>query len=166
MRRAATALGAVLLVLSVAGPVRAAEAFNAKTNYILYCQGCHGADGVGVLTDQVPPLANAMGYFLHAPAGRAYLIQVPGAAYAPVDDGQLANLLNYALRRFSAAELPANFLPYSREEVARERRSHVDIVSLRAELVAEITERLGVRLWTLDNPTPVSPGARGPDAPE
>ncbi len=124
--------------------------YNAKTNYILHCQGCHGVDGIGALPEKVPPLADSIGYFLHVPEGRRYLVQVPGAAYAAVDDEALAEVLNYVLLRFSAAQLPATFRPYSADEVARVRRSPEDIVSLRARLAAELREKQGICVWAGD----------------
>jgi hypothetical protein len=126
--------------------------YNAKTNYILHCQGCHGADGVGALPESVAPLANSIGYFLRIPEGRRYLVQVPGAAYSAVDDAALAELLNYTLERFSAAQLPAGFRRYTAEDVARVRRSPENIVALRARLVAELREDHGVCAWVADDP--------------
>ena len=97
--------------------------YTPETNYILHCQGCHGADGVGGVTDKIPPLQDAVGYFLHVPDGRRFLIQVPGVAQAPLDDAEVAALLNYVLDRYSEDELPDGFVPYTAEEVARVRRA-------------------------------------------
>lgn len=159
MRGRAVCLGAVLLAVA---PALVNAGYTAKTNYILHCQGCHGADGVGRIPDQVPPLSNSMGYFLHVPGGRRYLAQVPGIAHVPIDDAEVAALLNFALRRFSSGQLPAPFVPYSTEEVARHRRAAPDVISLREELVTAIRERLGVRIWTEDDPSRgPEPGRRG-----
>lgn len=151
--------GLVWLVaaLLVAGTAVTQAGYTARTNYILHCQGCHGADGVGGIPDEVPPLGNSVGYFLQVPGGRSYLIQVPGIAQAPVSDEELADVLNYILEHYSAAQLPASFRPYTSGEVAEVRRSGKDIVALRNALVAEIRERLGVRMWTLDEPIRVKP---------
>jgi hypothetical protein len=160
MRRGAVGLAASLLAVA---PVLMGAGYNAKTNYVLHCQGCHGADGLGLVSDDVPPLLNSMGYFAQLPAGRRYLVQVPGAAFAPVSDAELAALINYALIRFSAGQLPEAFEPYTREEVARNRRQKVDVVSLRKELVTEIRRRTGVQLWTTEYPrVPEAGGAHGP----
>lgn len=126
--------------------------YSARTNYMLYCQGCHGADGVGLAARLIPPLAGAMGYFLHVDGGREYLVQVPGAAHAPISDGELAEVINYALRRFNAGKLPDGFTPYTQEEVARSRGSQADVASIRQQLVAAIERRMGVRMWTKKEP--------------
>ena len=36
---------------------------------------------------QVPPLANSLGYFTHLPAGREYVMRVPGASNSALSDG-------------------------------------------------------------------------------
>ena len=133
-------------------PLLLGAGYTAETNYVLHCQGCHGADGIGGVPDQIPPLRDSVGYFLHIPDGRRFLIQVPGVAQAPINDTQVAELLNYILHRYGADQLPDAFAPYTREEVARERRRAVDVLALRAELVSALRDRLGVRIWTLEDP--------------
>jgi hypothetical protein len=155
MRASAVGLAAGLIAVA---PILMGAGYSAKTNYILHCQGCHGADGLGLVAEDVPPLLNSMGYFTQLPAGRRYLIQVPGAAHAPVSDAELAELINYALLRFSSEQLPEGFEPYTREEVARNRRQKVDVVSMRKALVTEIRRRLGVQLWTTEYPRVPEPG--------
>jgi hypothetical protein len=44
-------------------------------DYSRHCQGCHGH--VGVSVTEMPRLRDRVGYFLHTPAGRAYIVQVP-----------------------------------------------------------------------------------------
>ena len=133
--------------LVLGAPGLASSGYSATTNYILHCQGCHGADGVGGLPEKIPPLRDSIGRFLQVPGGRRFLIQVPGVAQAPISDAELAALLNFTLERYSADQLPSPFLPYTREEVARERREPTDIVLLRSELVSMLLERFGVRMW-------------------
>ena len=147
----------MVAALLVAATAVAQAGYTAKTNYILNCQGCHGADGVGRIPDEVPPLSNSIGYFVQVPGGRSYLIQVPGIAQAPISDEELADVLNYTLQYYSAPQMPASFRPYTGEEVARARHLGGDVVALRRALVDEIRERLGVRMWTLDDPIPVKP---------
>ena len=151
-------------MLLLAAPLLMGAGYDARTNYILHCQGCHGADGVGGVPEKVPPLRDAIGHFLHVPGGREFLIQVPGVEQAPIDDGELAALLNYVLHRYSEDELPDAFLPYTAEEVARVRRAPVDVIVLRAELVAALHDRLGIRVWTLKDPI-VARDDGGPDGP-
>ena len=64
----------------------------ARLDYMLNCQGCHGPEGRG--SPDVPALRNFSGYFLHVPEGRDFLVQVPGVANAALAPEALAQLLN------------------------------------------------------------------------
>jgi mono/diheme cytochrome c family protein len=64
-------------------------------SYMLHCSGCHRADGRGV--PGVAPDLREIGPLLRTEAGRAYLGRVPGVAQAPVNDEELARLLNWVL---------------------------------------------------------------------
>ncbi len=102
------------------------------------CQGCHRADGMGA-PGAVPRLQRFVGYFTHLPEGREFLIRLPGIALAPIDDERLADVVNFTLRTFSPRELPADFRPYSAEEVGRLRKDLlVDIEATRERLVHEL----------------------------
>jgi mono/diheme cytochrome c family protein len=48
-----------------------------QTTYTLHCSGCHGAQGHGVPDAGIPDLHDS-GAYVAIPAGRAYLVQVPG----------------------------------------------------------------------------------------
>lgn len=74
---------------------RPASARPASESYRLHCSGCHRADGRGV--PGVAPDLREIGPLLRTAAGRAYLGRVPGVAQAPVDDEELARLLNWVL---------------------------------------------------------------------
>jgi len=125
---------AVGLMLAAAS----AAAAPPQQDYVLQCMGCHRADGSGA-PGRVPSLVGQMGRFLRVPGGRAYLVQVPGAAQSTLDDAALAALLDWMLRAFSPGEIPPDFAPYSAAEVARYRAERpADIAKLRAELVARI----------------------------
>jgi mono/diheme cytochrome c family protein len=87
------------------------------TLYTLHCSGCHGADGHGVPDKGIPDLHQS-GFYVVIPAGRSYLVQVPGLSQSRLDDATAARLLNYVLHRFSADALPGDFNPYTPEEVA------------------------------------------------
>jgi len=100
--------------------VHAADSYSARTNYMLRCQGCHLEDGSGT-AEKVPALRNEVGRFLQVPGGREYLIQVPGTSQSPLTDQEVAAVLNWILNKFSSAELPADFEPYTKDEVARYR---------------------------------------------
>ena len=67
-----------------------ADAFaDPKTDYLLYCRGCHLADGSSV-PPQVPTLLNVIGRIVATPEGRDYVIRVPGVAQSALPDKQLA----------------------------------------------------------------------------
>jgi mono/diheme cytochrome c family protein len=126
---------ALLVLMSAA---TAARAYSPETNYTLHCQGCHLADGTAS-ADKVPALAGSVAQFLRVPEGRAFLIRVPGVANAQLADADLAALLDWTLRRFDAANLPADFVPYTAEEVHRLRAEPlVDIAPARNQLLDAI----------------------------
>lgn len=117
----------------------------AQQDYILQCQGCHLADGAGA-PGKVPNLNGFLGYFLHVPGGREFMLQVPGVAHTPLDDARLAAVMNWVLENFSKSQLPAGHAPFTAEEVGRLRAdSLLDVNTRRAELLRAIEEKLGVR---------------------
>ena len=123
------------LVLLLAGT---AHAYAPSVEYALNCQGCHRADGAGT-PGSVPPLAGSVARFLTVPGGREYLVQVPGVAQAPLDDANLAAVVNWMLPHFDAAHLPASFAPYTAEEIGRLRTKPLtDVEGLRKRLVEAI----------------------------
>lgn len=129
------ALVALFAVASIAGT---AQAWSPATNYRLHCEGCHLADGVAT-PGKVPALAGSVATFLRAPDGRAYLARVPGVANASLSDAELAALLDWTLRRFDAANLPADFAPYTADEVARWRAQPlVDVTLERSRLLESV----------------------------
>lgn len=112
------------------------DAHRAWQNYALNCQGCHRADGAGD-GETAPALAGHVAVFTHLPGGREYLGRVPGAATAPVSDADLAELLNWALWRFDAGHMAADFKPYTAQEVAGLRRHplRTEAAAVRARLL-------------------------------
>jgi hypothetical protein len=119
MIRTFATFSGLALLLSCLG-VQAAGSYSAHTNYMLMCQGCHLVDGTGT-PDKVPALRDEVGRFLKVEGGREYLIQVPGTSQSPLTDKEVAAVLNWILNEFSNAELPADFEPYTKDEVARYR---------------------------------------------
>ncbi|KOQ38001.1 cytochrome C, partial [Achromobacter xylosoxidans] len=104
----------------------------ARADYILQCAGCHRVDGRGSTPHGIPDFRNSVGAFTHLPAGREYLIRVPGAAYSQLNNAELANVLNWLLHTFSPAQLLAGFRPYTENEVAAARpRRYDDVVPVR-----------------------------------
>ena len=111
----------------------------ARSLYLLHCAGCHRVDGSGAPAYGVPTMIDTLGQFQHTRAGRAFLVQVPGARNAAVTNAELAALMNWALHTFSPATLPADFKPYTTAEVSA-WRAHppADIAGTRADIVATL----------------------------
>jgi mono/diheme cytochrome c family protein len=142
MRRALPKL--LTLVLLLAPNWSAAQATDeintarAQANYMLNCQGCHQADGSG-LPGNVPTMRGFAGRFLQVPGGREFLVQVPGSSNSPLNNAELAELLNWILLTMSPESLGKDFQYYTEEEVA-EMREHVlvDVGQIRESLVASM----------------------------
>jgi len=99
----------------------AAAGADPQTDYLLYCRGCHLANGAGV-PPVVPTLQDELGKLIASPEGREYIVRVPGVSQTPMSDQRLAAVLNWVLAEFNAASLPADFTPYSDEEVGTARK--------------------------------------------
>jgi cytochrome c553 len=109
----------------------------AQFNYQLFCQGCHTPDGTGAMA--VPRMKDQVGYFLTTPAGREYLVRVPGSATSALSDADLAEVLNWIVREFAGASTPADAEPYSAEEVGRLRQNPLnEVEQYRVQLLADI----------------------------
>jgi len=108
----------------------------AALNYRLHCEGCHQADGSGQ-PGYVPTLQGVVSTFLAVPEGREYLVRVPGMAQSLLNDQEAADVLNWMVRTFDPAHLPAHFVPYTAKEVAQLRHSPISQSSVeRARVVA------------------------------
>ncbi len=119
----------------------AASAETAHINYMLECQGCHLADGAGS-AGKVPALRDFVGRFLTVAGGREFLVRVPGSAQSVLSDRELADVLNWIIRRFGPDEVARGFVPFTREEVARHRGQPLtDVESVRSELVRRMKDR-------------------------
>lgn len=113
----------------------------ARQHWVLNCMGCHTATGGGI-PGKVPPLANSLGYFTHVPAGREYVMRVPGASNSALSDQELADVLNWVLTTMNRDALPRDFKPYTADEVAAHRRPALsDVATVRARLVRALHER-------------------------
>lgn len=135
MPRALASLPLLVLALAAA---RAEQP--AHVNYMLHCMGCHLADGSGG-PPAVPDVRNEMGCLLGVEGGREYLVQIPGAAQAPISDAELAAVVNYMLETFSADTLPAAYTPLTAGQVARWRDGWLpDVAGTRATLLAKLPE--------------------------
>jgi len=97
-----------------------AAAASPRINYLLYCSGCHLPNGEGKAPN-VPTLRDELGRMMQVPAMRGYLARVPGAAQAPIDDGDLTAVINWILDQFNADALPEDFEKLTVEEVSAAR---------------------------------------------
>ena len=70
------------------------QAASARINYLLYCTGCHGVSGEGS-PPNVPTLVGELGKMIMVPEMRDYLVQIPGAASAPIDDMELTAVITW-----------------------------------------------------------------------
>lgn len=110
---------------------------HAWQNWTLNCQGCHRPDASGS-PGGAPAMKGMVARFLGAPGGRQYLTRVPGVATAPLSDSDLAEVLDYVLRRFDGADLPNDFQPYTAAEMAAGRKAmlRTNAAEVRNQLIA------------------------------
>lgn len=76
-------------------------------HYVLNCSGCHRLDGSGI--PGVAPSLHDLAPIASTAAGRAYLARVPGVAQAPLDDAELAALLDWVVAHFSGLPVERRF---------------------------------------------------------
>ena len=108
-----------------------------RTDYLLYCRGCHLISGKGV-PPEVPSLHDEPGRLLSIPGGREYIVRVPGVSQTAMTDEELAAVLNWMLAEFNADTLPENFQPYTASEVATARANLlIDPLKYRASLLEQ-----------------------------
>jgi len=108
----------------------------AQANYALNCMGCHIVDGSGA-PGKVPSLRDTIVPLAMSPAGRRYLVQVPGASQSSLSDQELAQLLGWMVRNLSARPVPPDFMDFTAAEVAGYRRYPlIDVRETRARLLA------------------------------
>ena len=121
-----TSIAAVLIIFAVASARAQAIPHYSKpaAAYAANCAGCHGTSGRSA--SDMPTLVDRIGYFVRIPDGRAYLAQVPGIAMSVLHDDELAQMLNWLLRTYSAEQLPADFQEYTGEEIAQLRKTRID----------------------------------------
>jgi mono/diheme cytochrome c family protein len=123
---------AVLACLSAA-----AVGASPAQDYMLYCMGCHGPEAQGV-AGKIPPLAAALPLYMRIPAGRDYVLRVPGAANSVLTDAQLAAVLNWLAATYPApGEVQAS--PFTAEEVTRVRHTPLaNVLATRQAVVREL----------------------------
>lgn len=125
------------LALLALGSAAQAETggYNAHTNYILRCSGCHGLEGMGAEAAGVPPFPGSVGHIAASDLGRTYMMHVPGVVSASLSDAEIAAVMNYVIDRWSDAA----FTPFTVAEVTERRAVPVeDVVAFRRGVVAEL----------------------------
>ena len=110
----------LFLAILISLPVQAGSP---RTHYLLYCSGCHLVSGEGNHPN-VPTLHRELGRMLSVPEMRSYLVQIPGAAQAPINDAELTAVINWVLEQWNSDTLPDDFQQYNVDEVS-EARSHI-----------------------------------------
>lgn len=140
------AMGLAWLAAS-ATAIAAQSVGSPRLNYVLHCAGCHGIDGSGDKQGGIPSLRGTIGHFLKVDGGREYLVQVPGASQSPLSDAETAELMNWMLKAFSAAEMPAGASDYSATEIRRLRRNQpADVPKQRSEATERLFRQYGIDL--------------------
>ena len=132
-------VAAVLALASTNAEPR--DTAESKDLYMLHCGGCHLADGRGA-PPEVPGIQNILGQFVQVDGGRAYLVQVPGAAQAPIPDSELTQILNYILAEFNHETLPATFKPLTLAEVTQARSQALNDPLARRRVLMDKIEHL------------------------
>jgi mono/diheme cytochrome c family protein len=129
--------GKTLLAVALALGAPGAFAYDAQTNYVLHCQGCHTADGSG-LEGKVPSLRPTLVPFATIPQGRKYLVQVPGVAQSTLTDTETAAVLNWMLRNLADQKRLAGISAFTEKEVAEYRATRlIEVQATRAKLLAK-----------------------------
>jgi hypothetical protein len=88
---------------------------------------------------KIPPLAGALARYMRLPAGRDYVLRVPGAANSVLSDERLAAVLNWLATTYApAGETPP--AAFSLEEVTRIRHTPLaDVQATRREVVRALS---------------------------
>ncbi len=122
-------------------PAGVANPQRAWQNWTLNCQGCHRPDGTGS-AGTAPSLAGTVSKFLTVSGGREYLGRVPGVATSALPSADLAELMNWMFWRFDKEHLPADFVPFTAEEIGRLRAQplRLEASQMRSDLLKKADE--------------------------
>jgi mono/diheme cytochrome c family protein len=106
-----------------------------KNLFIHHCIGCHAIDGSGAPEVGVPSMNGLLGKFLQIPGGREYIVQVPGVMNSPLNDAEVARLMNWLV--FAMGPKPnRDFSPYETSEIKSLRQNIPEnIGAVRAKLI-------------------------------
>jgi cytochrome c553 len=135
------AIGATLSGLAAVAGIWPDALASPAQDYVLHCMGCHGATAEGV-PGKVPPLARSLVQFMRSPAGRSYVLRVPGASNSMLTDAQLAGVLNWIAARYGGTQdVTTAAMPpvFTLQEVSAQRRLPMAAVqATRREVVREL----------------------------
>lgn len=113
-----------------------------SSKYLLFCGGCHGVNGMGDITADIPAMPPKVGAFMHDPEGGLYLLNVGGVMSAGITDADAAEIMNYILVQFGKETLPADWKPFVAEDVTKLRAKHLnDVVKLRVEIAERLAKK-------------------------
>lgn len=129
--------------LGTAAPLRpgaesTARVTSARSLYVLHCSGCHGLDGRGAASQDVPDLRQ-MGMLLMVPGGRSFAIRVPGVMGAGLTDAEVARVMNWILESFISLEQARHIAPYTDAEVGMARQMPLlDVLEARKKVFESV----------------------------
>ncbi|MDE3736711.1 cytochrome C [Pseudomonas resinovorans] len=118
--------------------------YSTPVNYQLQCAGCHLGDGTGSKANDTPKMKDFVGNFLKVEGGREFLVRVPGMSQSALNNAQLADLLNWLMRKDGMAgkSVPDNYQPYTEAEVAAVRKvALLNLPETRAGLIKQMREQ-------------------------
>jgi len=148
-RGAAGLSGCLFLIATLAWAAedreRVTQLTEVAATYLERCGGCHGIQGRSA-PGEVPSLRGQVGYFLCDPEGREYVVRLPSVALSPLDDRELAELVNFVVFDLGGARDDGQAKRYTAMEVRQLRQRPLNDVSLagfRAALVDRLIARCG-----------------------
>ena len=119
----------------------------ARFDWVLQCQGCHGPKGEGLAKRDVPKLQDEVSKFLLVDGGRDFIVRVPGVSGSPLSDDRLADLLNWMLVSLDPGNLRENWKNFSAHEIQalRSKPLRTEIEDKRTSLMAQIEAYIASR---------------------
>ncbi|RDK07892.1 c-type cytochrome [Cupriavidus lacunae] len=127
LRRALAGLAACVAgCLAASGAHAEGRLQRGQASYMLHCSGCHLPDASGKPAAGIPDMRLTIPQLLRTPAGRAFLVQVPGTSGSALTDAQIAELMNWMLPALTGQR---DVAPYTTQEVTRYRNDRLDDVA-------------------------------------
>lgn len=112
----------------------------AKQNYMIYCMGCHLADGAAT-PGKVPTFQQLPARIAAAPGGRDYLIRVPGNANSGLNAQESADVMNWIMVTFSNKADQDEIAIFTAAEVEASRATPMlDPAKVRRDIMVHLGE--------------------------